>query len=137
MAVALTVTLKGPVFENAPRKVQDGIGDIMQAAVEAGEKRLDETLRPRPTGVYLAVQGPAGSKGNYRRLVQGKVVNNLNALITDGGCIYGPWLEGVGSRNATTRFKGYASFRKTAQWLQKEIGGIANGVIKRLMGRLS
>ena len=134
MAVACTVTLKGPVFDNASAKVQEAIGDIIQDGVEAGEKRLDETLRPRPAGVYLS---DGGSAGNYRRLVQGKVVNNLNALITDGGCLYGPWLEGVSSRNATTRFKGYASFRKTAQWLQKEIEGIANKTLKRLMGRLS
>lgn len=35
--------------------------------------------------------------------------------VTDGGVIYGPWLEGTGSRNRTTRFKGYASLRRAAQ----------------------
>lgn len=34
--------------------------------------------------------------------------------------VYGPWLEGVGSRNApVTRFRGYASFRKAAQTLER------------------
>jgi hypothetical protein len=117
--------LKGPIFINAEGKVKEGMGDILQAAVEAGEQRLDEILRPRPAGVYLAVSGPEGSKGNYRRNVQGEVKSNLHALITDGGCIYGPWLEGIGSRNDTSRFKGYSSFRKTAQWLQERIGDIA------------
>jgi len=125
MAVTFDVELKGPLFTNAPAKVQEEIGHGMQRAVEAGEQRLDEMLRPRPAGVYLAVQGPAGSKGNYRHNVQGKVESNLHALITDNGVCYGPWLEGVGSRNETTRFKGYNSFRRTAQWLQDRIADIA------------
>lgn len=36
-------------------------------------------------------------------------------VVTDGGIVYGPWLEGTGSRNETTRFKGYRSFRLAAQ----------------------
>jgi hypothetical protein len=40
-------------------------------------------------------------------------------VITDGGIVYGPWLEGTGSRNApVTRFKGYRSARLTAQSLR-------------------
>ena len=130
MAVTFDVELKGPVFENASAKIQDGIGDVLQAAVEAGEQHLDETLRPRPAGVYLSAEeaGKAKSIGNYRRQVQGKVESDLHAQITDNGCIYGPWLEGIGSRNEVTRFKGYSSFRKTAQWLQERIGDIANKV---------
>ena len=137
VAVNVDVKVTGPFFQNAPAKAQAAIGDIMQDAVEAGEQHLDEMLRPRPAGVYLAVRGPAGSKGNYRHQVQGKVVGHLHAMITDGGCVYGPWLEGVGSRNATTRFKGYSFFRKTSQWLQKEVVNIANKALKRLVQRLS
>ena len=39
-------------------------------------------------------------------------------VVNDGypgsGLLYGPWLEGVGSRNATTRFKGYFAMRRAA-----------------------
>ena len=136
MPVNFTVTFKGPIFENAPAKVQNGIGDILQAGIEAGEDRLDQMLRPRPAGVYLAVTGPQGSKGNYRRNVHGRLQDNLHALITDGGVVYGPWLEGTSSRNDTSRFKGYSSFRKTRDWLEKEIVGIADRVIKKLMRKL-
>jgi hypothetical protein len=48
--------------------------------------------------------------------------------IWDGGhagLVYGPWLEGVGSRNLTTRFKGYWAFRRTASELQRRIDNIA------------
>lgn len=41
-----------------------------------------------------------------------------DTVVHDSGVIYGPWLEGTGSRNRTTRFKGYASFRKAAQRLE-------------------
>jgi hypothetical protein len=44
--------------------------------------------------------------------------------VWDGGYagpVYGPWLEGVGSRNATTRFKGYWAFRKAASALERRI----------------
>jgi hypothetical protein len=126
--------------------MQEGIADVLQAAVEEGEKHLDETLRPRPTGVYLAV-GSVGmggvvctnktvSKGNYRHNVHGELLSNQHALITDGGVEYGPWLEGESERNAAYRFKGYHAFRKTKDWLQGKIGDIAAKVnlAKRLGG---
>lgn len=40
-------------------------------------------------------------------------------VVTDGGIVYGPWLEGTGSRNRTTRFKGYKHFRLTTQEMNK------------------
>jgi len=46
------------------------------------------------------------------------------------GPVYGPWLEGVGSRNATTRFKGYWSFRKAATRLEARIGGMADRLFR-------
>lgn len=36
-------------------------------------------------------------------------------VVHDRGVVYGAWLEGVSSRNRTTRFKGYASFRRAVQ----------------------
>lgn len=54
--------------------------------------------------------------------------------IHDQGMIYGPWLEGTGSRNATTRFKGYRTFRIITQELNAEAPEIANGVVAKWMG---
>jgi len=131
MAVKFDVELKGPLWKDSKGKVLDGIGDVLQAAIEAGEQRLDETLRPRPSGVYLSVgeaQKGASSKGNYRHNVQGKLIENQHALITDNGVVYGPWLEGESSRNAATRFKGYHAFRKVRDWLEANIHNIANNI---------
>ena len=148
MGITLDVALEGPIFHEISGKVQDGIGRIVQAAIEAGEKHMDSTLlAPRPKGVYLGVGsvGAGGkvctnktvSKGNYRRQVQGKRVDALHMLLTDNGCVYGSWLEGESSRNQSTRFKGYHSFRKTRDWLEANIRTIAETTIKRLIGKLS
>jgi hypothetical protein len=52
--------------------------------------------------------------------------------VHDDGVIYGPWLEGTGSRNApVTRFPGYGSFRRASQQLDREIGGIADRILTR------
>lgn len=51
-------------------------------------------------------------------------------LVHDTPVVYGPWLEGLGSRNQTTRFKGYHTFRKMAQMLNLEAEAIAEDVIQ-------
>lgn len=48
-----------------------------------------------------------------------------------GGPVYGPWLEGVGSRNETTRFKGYHAFRKAASALERRIEGMGERLLYR------
>ena len=134
----IRMTTKGPIFDRPTAEIRRGVQGIVQAVVEEGEQRLDTMLRPRPSGVYLSVaeagKGKA-STGHYRRNVHGRV-SNLHGRIDDGGVVYGPWLEGVGRRNLTTRFKGYASFRKTGQYLQKNFRRIAGPAIQRLVERL-
>jgi hypothetical protein len=56
--------------------------------------------------------------------------------ITDGGVIYGPWLEGVGSRNRTTRFKGYFTFRRVGQRLDRQAKFIAERVLPKYLRRM-
>lgn len=47
--------------------------------------------------------------------------------------VYGPWLEGVGSRNyPATRFKGYAIFRRTTQDVQRRAPDMIEAVVKEL-----
>lgn len=52
------------------------------------------------------------------------------------GPVYGPWLEGVGSRNRTTRFKGYHAFRKAAIALDQRAGRIGQRVLARFIHRM-
>lgn len=58
-------------------------------------------------------------------------------VVTDSGIVYGAWLEGVGSRNATTRFKGYAIFRRTTATMQNQAIYSAEPVIHQLTEALN
>lgn len=140
MANAVSVTYKGPLFQGqAPVIIRDAIQAAGQDLVEMGEQRLDRILRPRPGGVYLSVsqaQKGQASTGHYRRNVQG-VWHGTWGQISDGNVVYGPWLEGIGSRNQTTRFKGYASFRRTGDWLQKQVSKVVGHHVNRLAQRLN
>lgn len=46
-------------------------------------------------------------------------------IVTTDIASYGPWLEGVGSRNETTAFKGYHGYRQAAQELDTRAQAIA------------
>ena len=73
--------------------------------------------------------------GRYQSQIQtDQVVGDL--AINDNGIIYGPWLEGVGSRNKTTRFKGYFTFRRMTQVIQREAAGIAEKALPRFLRRM-
>ena len=117
------VELTGPIAEGkAGRILEQHVGKAVEELVELGEERLHAILRPRPTGVFLSVQQARpghASTGNYRRNVQGRTTG-LTGVISDGGVVYGPWLEGVDRRNQTTRFKGYRSFQNTSTFLEKK-----------------
>lgn len=118
----ITVKLKatGPIFTGkAPAITQRAGEGAVRELVSLGQQRLAMLLRPRPGGVFLAASQAGKGKastGNYRRHLHA-TSSGMEGRLTDSGVVYGPWLEGVGSRNATTRFKGYASFRRVGQWM--------------------
>ena len=60
-----------------------------------------------------------------------------DVVVHDRRIIYGPWLEGVGSRNATTRFKGYSSFRRAFQELERQAPRLVEQDVRRLIAKLN
>lgn len=59
-------------------------------------------------------------------------------IVHDRGIIYGPWLEGTSSRNHSTRFKGYQSFRRaTDEVRQRHLPRIAAQVAADFARRMS
>ena len=136
----VNVTVQGLLFSPQGSQIIREVGEkAVRQLIEDGESRLAMMLRPRPQGVFLGVseaQRGKASTGNYRRSVNGRF-EGLAGRIDDGNVVYGPWLEGNGSRNATTRFKGYASFRRVAQWLNGRARGVVQNFAEDAVRRLN
>lgn len=127
MAADVTVRVSGPLFDGrAPAVVAAFLHDAKEEVANQGyadiHHELDRVLR-NPTPYYET---------------QIQIERAVADRVHDGGVIYGPWLEGVGSRNGTTRFKGYFHWRRVRQALRFKAGGIAERILRqRYLGRLS
>lgn len=134
------VETKGPIFKRSAITVTErAITSALREIVQEGESFMFQKFRPRPQGVYLATPpAQGGSTGHYRRSISSKV-ERTRAEINDGNVVYGPWLEGLSSRNSANGFEGYAVFRKASQHLQKKARGIldkhASKLTRKLGGR--
>lgn len=120
------VRTSGPIFNGEAIRVLDRMTEeIADEVAKQGKQdvlqRLGQVLR-HPTGKY---------ESRLRVTEQG-----TRATVDDQRSVYGPWLEGTGSRNSTTRFKGYATFRIIKQQLDTKAIRIADEVVRRTIGRL-
>jgi hypothetical protein len=123
----VAVKASGPLFDGrAKQAMRRIVAAIAHKLAVEGQRRvlqgLDATLR-RPTGAY-------------RSRVTLYESGTGQARVHDDRAIYGPWLEGTGSRNATTRFKGYANFRKAYQELDRAAVPLAEHVIAQHIAEL-
>jgi hypothetical protein len=120
------VTLHGPLVSGAPQHV---VRDMLDEATwEVGAQGLadvhhilDQRIR-HPTPYYetqLTVQRVA-----------------RDVVVHDRGVTYGPWLEGVSSRNQSTRFKGYHAFREASQELQAKVPALVQPIVNRHLAAL-
>lgn len=69
----------------------------------------------------------ANIRVNHQRYISTTRVDvaDTKATVHDGGSVYGPWLEGQGSRNfPVTRFRGYDSAREAAE----KVGALADEI---------
>lgn len=116
---------KGPLFRNPTAAVAKFMFEAKRGIAETGKQmihaRLGQVLR-NPSGFYesrIAVE-----------------TTTDNVALNDRGVVYGPWLEGTGSRNQTTRFKGYNTFRLTKQELEKKMPELLKPYIRNLIQEL-
>lgn len=130
MGVDVTVRMRGPV-----------VWDMSEAEIV---RELDDITQDAAGAVAAQVYGRIGQnmKGSFKHptgYYQSRVIKEKRPhawAVTDKGVIYGPWLEGVGRRNRTTRFKGYASFRRGMQQVSRQVPRIAGPVVDRGLDRL-
>lgn len=119
LTLTVSVSRHGPVFDGrADKAVDDAARDIESRTAYFGaaliRSRMDRTFRHQTP--YYRLQNQARREGAHWK-------------ISDNGVIYGPWLEGVGSRNRTTRFKGYSNYRRSLQEIQRHMDEIAGGIV--------
>jgi hypothetical protein len=118
----MTLTATGPLFDGRALKAVDRLEeDITKDVAERGIIEVRAALD-------AVLQNPTGA---YRGQIQTSKVRKDRYEVTDGGVVYGPWLAGVGSRNATSRFKGYTHWRRATQRLERNAAKIAQPATRR------
>ncbi|MGW8326475.1 hypothetical protein ACWGLE_01065 [Streptomyces sp. NPDC055897] len=126
MRIRVNASRSGPLSDGRfARAARDYCDDIQYAVARRGEEliqaRLATVLR-HPTGYYQSRISVDRGRGGY--------------VISDGGVVYGPWLEGTGSRNSpVTRFPGYATFRRTQPLVDRDAPRIARELLARYQSR--
>lgn len=124
------VNLSGPFFDGrADAAVEAAVVDIAQSGAQRGKELVDARL-PQ------VLKYPTG---RYQAHIQTERRASAEVAVNDGGrIVYGPWLEGVGSRNfPETRFKGYFTFRLMGQVLEGLADSIGNSVLRKYLGRMN
>jgi hypothetical protein len=120
--------LKGPVVEGRGPAIVKAMTEV--ALHELADYTRYEVLTQldsvlvNPTGYYES------------QIVADPVAPDIYS-INDSGVIYGPWLEGIGSRNRDRPgFPGYHTFRIVRNRMAQKAGVIAEAAIARQMGAL-
>mgnify|MGYP007127201227 CR=1 FL=1 len=113
--------VSGPLFDGRAEKAVSMMCDDIEAEV------ADRGLHLVQSRLNIVLQNPTG------RYESGINVEGTGAgdVVNDGDIIYGPWLEGTGSRNRTTRFKGYSTFRQVRDVLDSQAEQVAETVVPR------
>lgn len=121
------ITTSGPLFDgSADRIVKRNTREMDRTLGDEGVRRVHDRLHQvlrHPTGYY-----------------ESRVVSTLRsdgADVTDSRVVYGPWLEGVGSRNQTTRFKGYFTFRLVASELDHAALDVVEPIVHKMVRELN
>jgi len=123
------VATKGPLFDGvAKRELGLAVAAVQREVASYAEFQWQMNM----TDSFQNATGHYQSKVNIAR-------RGLDLVVSDGypgsGVLYGPWLEGVGTRNETTRFKGYFALRRAAQSVALKAAAIAEPVIRAFIAR--
>jgi len=122
------VKLRGPLFTGqAPEAVAGFLTDLTQAV---GDKSVEHFR-------FMAMATYKDPTPYYWTKVQTERVSAERVRVHDDMVVYGPWLEGIGSRNRTSRFKGYRLWRKNFQDTKAMVTRIAAAQFNNLLRRLS
>lgn len=124
----IEVHASGPVFDGRAARAAHDMSDAILDDVSSHAKNLIDAELSR------VLRNPTGY---YQSRIRNERVSANTARVHDSGVVYGPWLEGVGSRNSpVTRFPGYGHWRRTKQRAADEAGSIAERTAARYLPRM-
>lgn len=123
---AIEIKLTGPIFD----------GRAQQAAHELTQAIIDRVANYALEQVQYNLNGSIKNPTPYYETQINIAGYMTDRVVNDRNVVYGSWLEGTGSRNATTRFKGYASFRRAAQATRSKVQSLADGVVRHYISRM-
>lgn len=121
------ITITGPLFDGRAAR------EFAAYADEAREQ-ISEFAEEHVLGLMgVAFRHPTGY---YESNVKTERAGDV-ARVHDSGIVYGPWLEGVGSRNSpVTRFPGYFHWRRTKALLVLRAPVMAERLLQRYLPRV-
>lgn len=122
--VIVHVEKSGPVFDGrAQLQLQNACDEMARRVAVLGASMVRTELHK-----VLKVETP------YYRLQNEARPDPPGWKIWDRDVIYGPWLEGTGSRNSpVTRFRGYATYRRMTQVIDRRAGVIADYTMREFI----
>ena len=125
----IRVIQSGPIFNgDFERAVDDFTDEAVWAITKVGRGDL---------GIHFIknFKHPAGYYESQVEAVRG-ALHTFRSHIHDNDVVYGPWLNGTGSRNyPVTRFRGYP-WSVVAAALQQKAVPIAEGVLPPFLARM-
>jgi hypothetical protein len=128
MARGEHVSITGPLFDGRARSaIRDLQADLTWAVAAEAEAEVGQLLD-------ASIVNPTPY---YETQITRQRVSDEQATVHDRGIVYGPWLEGTGSRNQTTRFKGYASFRRATQAVQNRVDQVVRPAVQAFLRRMN
>lgn len=141
------VTFSGPLFDSEGDAIlADGVLAARHAVADKGIELVvaafDEHIRVNngrhTASITVTDESRSYTSDTGRRSYTLNVdVPARTTVVTTSNATYGPWLEGVGSRNASTRFKGYWGFRQATSELDQQAQQIAEDALVPYVDKLN
>lgn len=98
----------------------DLVGAVSDALLDTWKDNLEQAIKV--------------NTGRYMRQPRVTRLSDTRASVNDDAFVYGPWLEGTGSRNSpVTRFKGYGSAESALEKVQASIDEIGAPVVAKFV----
>lgn len=124
------VTFSGPFFDGrVPELMSMMVHDMEDEIASRGSDLVKDAINS-------VIRRPTEPDYGGRRIKTER--RGDGAVIYDSNAVYGPWLEGTGTRNSpVTRFPGYGTFRRSVQFIQMNVEAWAEPIVERYVEEMN